>query len=114
MGRKVWDLLWTERRVRCRHRRARSGITEIRAGRSNGANGESSRTDPLFGLHRHEKAESKLLARENRRVVFRALTNARIIAMATREFAIGPRFTMSILHSSNDVSARNHEKSVQL
>lgn len=51
-----------------------------------------------FRLCRHEKAESKSLARENRRVVFRALTNARIIAMATREFAIGR-------HGPRDVSA---------
>jgi len=68
-----------------------------------------------FRLRRHEKAESKSLARENRRIVFRALTNARIIAMAIREFAIGCRDARDVLaahnvNSLNDISTRNHEK----
>ena len=50
-----------------------------------------------FRLYRHEKAESKSLTRENRRVVFRALTNARIIAMVTREFAIGRYVSRDVL-----------------
>lgn len=37
------------------YRSVRSGTTEIRAGRSNGGRGKSSRTDPLSGARRHEK-----------------------------------------------------------
>lgn len=71
------------------NRSVRSGITEIRAGRSNGARGKSSRTGPFSGPAVTKNKIEITGTWKNHRVVFRALVNARIIAMATREFAIG-------------------------